>query len=355
MTLTGVACDPQAPTCFGAARLLGGSFELVDLLVTGNEATGAAVVAFGVGLTVRNVRIIDNIGGALTADGTIDIEGLWLENNRAEPGFAGTGLTALRLYDSPSLVARNVFMASTPTRTAINIGSTESFLLENIWTVGHATSEVSVVVYDSDGTIDGWVALSSSSIEAPGWNTVGPAAEFNGSEVTIRNAALGGFTDRVVGVFEVEDSWVWVHDSVIFGNQGSTASVGAALGGGGLLFEQSAFFDNAEPDYAGVTDPLGTNFNMVGDPGYASSTSVSGPWTMRLASDSPLVDAGFSTDPDGSPLDIGPMGGPTASTWDLDRDGFPAAWAPGPYTEKDRAAGLDCDDFNANRTPLDGC
>ena len=61
-------------------------------------------------------------------------------------------------------------------------------------------------------------------------------------------------------------------------------------------------------------------------------------------------------DTGGSPPDIGAYGGPGAGAWDLDRDGYPAWWQPGPYDAATYpAAGWDCDDLDAAVGPAAGC
>jgi hypothetical protein len=79
-------------------------------------------------------------------------------------------------------------------------------------------------------------------------------------------------------------------------------------------------------------------------------------WDLRLDPASPLIDAGEdgTLDPDGSPADVGPFGGPGADGWDLDGDGFFAWWRPGPYDASiDPTA--DCDDLDPTVNPGQGC
>ena len=61
-------------------------------------------------------------------------------------------------------------------------------------------------------------------------------------------------------------------------------------------------------------------------------------------------------DPDGGPSNIGAYGGPGGSSWDLDADGFPAWWQPGPYDPAVHPGlGLDCNDMNPLVYPGSGC
>jgi len=117
--------------------------------------------------------------------------------------------------------------------------------------------------------------------------------------------------------------------------------------------------DNTPDNYHGFTDPTGTDGNISVDPLYLD-TSSSDPleWDLHLDPSSPLVDAGDPTilDPDGSPSDIGAFGGPGADDFDLDWDGYPSWWQPGPYDYATYPAlGWDCDDLNPHVYPGNGC
>ncbi|MES2638368.1 MAG: putative metal-binding motif-containing protein [Myxococcota bacterium] len=123
---------------------------------------------------------------------------------------------------------------------------------------------------------------------------------------------------------------------------------------GGLYFQSGTpslaycdIWDNGA-DYTGVTDPTGTAGNLSVDPMLVDSD--------HLDAASPLVDAGDPSilDPDGSPSDIGPFGGPGASSWDADLDGFPAWWLPGVY-DAATSPEADCDDADAFVYPGSGC
>ena len=116
---------------------------------------------------------------------------------------------------------------------------------------------------------------------------------------------------------------------------------------------------NAEGSVFGFSDPSGADGNFSEDPAFLS-TSPADPldWDLHLQPGSPLVDAGpdGSFDPDGSPSDIGIYGGPGAALWDLDGDGAPSWWQPGPYDPATYPAdGWDCDDADPAVGPDDGC
>jgi hypothetical protein len=81
-------------------------------------------------------------------------------------------------------------------------------------------------------------------------------------------------------------------------------------------------------------------------------------WDLHLSATSLLIDAGDPTilDPDSSTSDIGAYGGSDAGDWDLDGDGYPEWWQPGPYDYTSYpAGGWDCLDSDATIYPGSGC
>ena len=55
-------------------------------------------------------------------------------------------------------------------------------------------------------------------------------------------------------------------------------------------------------------------------------------------------------------MDIGAYSGPGGALWDLDVDGYPEWWQPGPYDPVSYPAlGLDCDDRDPAVHPGSGC
>ena len=119
-------------------------------------------------------------------------------------------------------------------------------------------------------------------------------------------------------------------------------------------FVYTDLWGNGDEDVSGMTHPAGVAGNLSVDPQLLDP----GAGDVHLAATSPLVDAGdpAALDPDGSPSDVGAYAGPGASTWDLDGDGYPQWWQPGPYDpHMYPGQGWDCDDLDATITPGSGC
>jgi len=109
--------------------------------------------------------------------------------------------------------------------------------------------------------------------------------------------------------------------------------------------------------FRGISDPTGIDGNLATTPGFLDVTTADGDgWDLHLADGAVTVDAGNPSilDPDGSPSDMGAYGGPAADSWDLDRDGYPEWWLPGPY-DPVTSPGLDCDDRDPEQYPGAGC
>ena len=104
-----------------------------------------------------------------------------------------------------------------------------------------------------------------------------------------------------------------------------------------------------------MTSPVGSAGNISAPPNYLSALAASSAdYDFHLQQNSLLVDVGGGTDSDGGPSDIGIYGG--TAQWDLDGDGYYEWWQPGAYDSTAYPAqGWDCDDTDANITPLSGC
>jgi predicted outer membrane repeat protein len=107
--------------------------------------------------------------------------------------------------------------------------------------------------------------------------------------------------------------------------------------------------------YSSSTGPTGVDGNISVEPYFASvSSEDSTEWDFRLQEISDLINGGDPAlkDPDDSPSDIGPMGGPGAAGWDLDGDGAFAWWKP--TDGSDGSSDGDCDDHDPTIYPYGG-
>jgi hypothetical protein len=91
--------------------------------------------------------------------------------------------------------------------------------------------------------------------------------------------------------------------------------------------------------------------NMSLEPGFLAYDEEGLPSDFHLALSSPLINMGDPTlaDPDGSRSDPGPYGGPNGDEWDRDRDGLPAWFWPGVWSDAPEGIDptmYDCDDVN---------
>ena len=141
-------------------------------------------------------------------------------------------------------------------------------------------------------------------------------------------------------------------------NHASGWGGGIGCWGCSLSLDNNNTWNNSD-DYGNIADPTGTDGNISQDPLFMDTSSPDHlDWDLHLQVGSPQIDAGYpyTVDPDLSTSDIGAYGGPGAQNWDLDLDGYPEWWQPGPYdaaTYPDE--GWDCDDRDPDSYPGNGC
>ncbi len=170
------------------------------------------------------------------------------------------------------------------------------------------------------------------------------------TNVTVVGNEAGG----VGGGFASRASHPGLYSVTVTGNTASTGG-GFYVDGGSPSLSNSNTWGNTPDDYFNMADPTGLSGNLSEDPLFLD-LSPTDPlsWDLHLDPTSPLVDAGSQTDPDGGDSDIGAYGGDWADDWDLDHDGYPEWWLPGPY-DPATSPGMDCDDGNPFMVPGDGC
>ncbi|MFM7200224.1 MAG: hypothetical protein ACKO6N_05485 [Myxococcota bacterium] len=98
--------------------------------------------------------------------------------------------------------------------------------------------------------------------------------------------------------------------------------------------------------------------NLIQEPGFLTYDSAQYPLNHRLSSVSPIRDYSGKecVAPHDAPCDPGLFGGPAGAGWDLDGDGIPAYFWPGPYDPVllgIEPSAFDCDDTDPH-VPAEG-
>ena len=188
---------------------------------------------------------------------------------------------------------------------------------------------------------------------------LGAGMLMDGSSPSLTNVAVvGNVAVTEGGGLLLLDSEPVLNNTLVVGN--------SAISGGGIVAISGSasltycdVWDNAPDNYLGLIDPTGTSGNLSVDPLLLDLTGADPlQWDLHLDDASNLVDAGDPgmTDPDGGTSDVGPFGGAQADGYDLDDDGFPSWWQPGPYDALYYPPlGYDCDDLDADVHPGTGC
>jgi hypothetical protein len=333
-TLTG-GYHPEAG---GGVRIVGSAATLTDVDLVGNwgHGAGGAIYVEDGDLTLSEATVADNIGayfytefaygwggGVLLVRSDAALENVVVEGNQG--GEYGGGLA---LSDSSA-------------------------------TLSHV-----VVRENASGWDGGGVYLARSTLAASqlvlsgnytgsvlGWGSSGGVFATDASQLSLTGALLADNAAWSAAALSLEDSEAELVGVVLTGNYADDPSGAAVVldATSAISIAYSDAWDNTPADYAGFSDPTGADGNLAVDPELLDALG-------HLAETSPLVDGGDPAllDPDGSPPDIGPFGGPDADGWDLDRDGWPAWWRAGAY-DAATSPDADCDDEDASVYPGSGC
>jgi len=368
-------CDGVDQNCDGSAELLVPTVH--PSIQAGVDAAAAGdTVCVAAGTYYENVVVLWKqihllgLGGAagttidgggvetvLTIDGSSNtiVEGFTITN-----GYPNTGTGAGIHVTSDPVNLSNLVVADNLGVGIYCSGSYHS--IANTLVVGNDGSGLSLANGGASTVINSIIVDNTSPVWAGGVTGNAPW--------TIENSVIGWNTATYHG------GGLWANTGGI--TIRNTNFVGNSAGGapyvGGAIFSQgpgdipTLSYTNASgntPDnYAIQTghswpDPTGADGNLAVSPSLQSTTAADPlDWNLRLAAPSALVDAGDPSilDPDGSNSDIGAYGGPYADQWDLDGDGYPAWWQPGPYDYVNYPAlGWDCDDWDASVYPGNGC
>lgn len=288
---------------------------------------GAAIDMFESAPLLRNLVVVDNVsdwspvGGIRAGSGSSPtLSNVVVARNVGRGGFAG----GMLIEQSAATLEHIVFAANVAGMGfggGLLVRDSSPVLLRNVVFAGNSEG----VRVDGESVVT-MVGLTVTGNLRDGLFVSAPAA------VELRNAAV-----------------------TLNGGTGLTVRSPSAL----LRASYCDAWGNAAGDVLGLTEPWETGGNLSADPGWLDVTGDRPlAWNLHLAAGSPLVDAGDPalSDPDGGRSDLGAWGGPVADGWDLDGDGYPNWWQPGPY-DGDRypGLGLDCDDQDPAVHPGAGC
>lgn len=354
LTLTGGEAEDRG----GGLLLDGGSASLEQVELTGNHAyEGGAIAAEAGELWLDRCRITHNTSGwdaagmLVEAGAVVHAQHLRVEGNIS--GFDAGGILVRGSLDLSNAVLAGNQAPDDGGAMRVTRGSAA---LHNVRLVDNLAGAHGGAIYAYD---QGHLLLTSVAL-------LGNQAR-GGGAVYLKNQAsmfadnvvvLGNHADEEGGGFFVAFSELALASAVLRDN-------GSDLAGGGLFLDTAV--TAIDHSTVGANQPDDCDSSALSacpflgedlDPGFLA-TSGEDPltWDLHLATDSAAVDAGdpVLADPDGGAGDMGIYGGPSGDAWDLDADGWPEWWQPGPYAPEHADQGLDCDDGDAGLTPEQGC
>jgi parallel beta helix pectate lyase-like protein/putative metal-binding protein len=352
----------------GGIRVENASPTLENLIVEDNQGSGITCEASTVSITGSIIR--NNVdawyGGGVQVwlAATVTVDRTEVYGNDAARGGAiyvtnGSSVTASHgiYHDNYGAYGGAVYvesLGSTATLSNLLLHSNDSgyggaiclgngaITLSHVAMIGNGGGYASAVFQDDQSTL-----LGDHVIVAGGQNDSAIYVE-ESSTMTLTHAlihrnALGSLRMNLGGTVLLDDSIVSYNGGISCWNQPCTVD------GGGL----SALWSD------GIGQGVQANGFVSLYPELVESLNPDPLlWDLHLAVGSAAIDAAdpAATDPDGSPADLGAYGGPGADGWDIDGDGYPSWWQPGPYDAVTYPAlGLDCDDRDASVHPGSGC
>ena len=370
----------------GGIRLVGASPTLTQLVVTDNWAwRGAGICASDYSSPALTDVVISyntssHDGGGMMAmlDSSPTLERVLITGNWATEGNAGFvawydshatlshvvstynqsangGMDGLAFITDSNGVVSNAVVAGNSSANGGGVGITVSsswVTMDNILVAGNTAG-----IWDGGGmsVCTGGITLSNAMIIGNHADRRGGAMMLTSADGTMDHVTIAGNTAGDSGggmTFSGESTTIELTHVVIAANEVGDYGGGldVAHGPGPARMAYSSVFGNFPDDFWGMADPTGLDGNVAEDPLHLE-TSAPDPldWDLHLGAASSLIDAGdpATTDPDGSPADMGAYGGPGAASWDLDRDGYPEWWQPGEYDVATYPGqGWDCDDLD---------
>ncbi|MBM4389728.1 MAG: hypothetical protein FJ090_01290 [Deltaproteobacteria bacterium] len=347
LTVTGGAAEIGA-----GVRVDGGDNRLSRVRISGNQCVeggsfclGAGLAVMGGSLAVESVTIDGNTGaaastgsvlglGAYVGGGTVTGTGLAvMENTLAVDGevdeidvFGGalavTGLGRVVLSDSS-------FSSTTVTGAASAWGAGVYVELSNLdftraWISGNvaecAGGEGGGLFASSAAVTLSNVAVVQNELACTGTASGGGLGLTGASVVELQQSViaanvLSGHVARGGGVYLDEGDTLSLVNSVLYANEllGTVSEGSAAAGAGSWTVSYTDLYANLPFDsvISGLAEPDDTSLSV--DPLFAGVPPAE--WDLRLATGSPLIDAGAPecVDVDGTRCDLGVFGGPNGS------------------------------------------
>lgn len=283
-----------------------------------NANIGGGLFAYDDDSIIRDTQLRDNDDwGAITSD--------YSKTRFENCTFADTLGTGLILWSSTSQVINSVIS-----------GNRSSSSGGGVWISGGAPAFLNTLIHDNESLDDGG-----------GVYLDGGEPSFTHCVVS-RNTASDG-----AGGIRVDDSDgtdLVISDSILAYNDGYNLSMHSGLDTTwDLEADYSVFYNPSEENLKGLDEALNES-NLLIEPMFLTVDSQGAPLDFHLAVDSPLIGHGSPVgfDFDGSPTDPGLYGGPAGASFDQDRDGYPAYFWPGPFS--DVPPGVDPALFDADDT-----
>jgi len=341
---------------------------LFNLVIEGNDANdlGGGLYLRGSGSAVTRCVVADNTtngggGGIAVLESSPALVGLVVRDNRAEASDVEGGGLHIE-SSSPSMHSLAV--------TGNWVDGTDTGAGGGIYLESASPAMTNVLLRDNHAAGDGYGDGRGGGLYATN------ASPTLANVLVVGNGAWYGINGSIGGGIAVDNGGITASNVTIAHNTGdgilaessslalantdiSNNRIGIDCDACSASLTACNAHGNTTSDYAGMTNPTGNDGNLSVVPQYLDTNAADpADWDLHLDAASQLVDAGDPAvlDPDGSASDIGAYGGPSAALWDLDGDGYPLWWPPGPYDGAAYPAlGWDCEDEDAEVYPGNGC
>jgi hypothetical protein len=348
-------------------------FERVEFRDNYAADAGAGLYMDHSSAAFDDVQFVDNStdwlgdgGGMYASESSLALHGVLFQGNHASSSGGG-----LQLDDCPDVDVDNAVFDGNSVGTLDGGGGGGGLYVSGTALAVTNSSFIRNSASYSGGAVD---LRAGSSVTLTNVIVAGNLAGYEGGGLSMHGDAtvdvvngvfVGNNADHSGGAVQMADgpyarfeNVIVAYNEALYGG-GFELSDAAHLDPSEAVLEFADVWDNAPGDYDGMSDPVGTDGNVAVQPLFLDTSSPDpAAWDLHLALGSPLVDAGSATaaDPDGGTADVGVFGGPAAHLRDLDGDGYPLWWQPGPYDHAIYpAAGWDCDDGDPAVHPGQGC